>query len=290
MEKVYHLNKTMKLVLGSLMAVWTLFFVFIAFYVTDLEELVIFLLCFFPLPTYFILVILNDRIIVSPDGILSHSNFPFKTKISWDQCKRIVKSPVGFTSLYYLSNSKEKLLPLYQYIQSWDDNQLLQEIQKYAPHVTMPEEIHTTIDLSFQYRAGIILMYYVFLGVLMVFGTMVPIEFNETMSIVSEFAFMGWLGGIFGGGFGLLNYAKWLQSNRSPADIKRMAIKHYLAPFSALLMGAFIGFFYTRLVGQKKLDNPDEFILKLTTFVGFFQLNILNFMQKIFDWLADETY
>lgn len=208
------------------------------------------------------------RLITSAEGIQNYYFFQFHVDIQWEEIKEIYITERGDVNLLHTKKGAVENVPLSSYVEDWQNNELIKDIQTYAPRLIIPDRILLTPKIKTWHRPGTMMIYYV---LCMVFATitLAPLAlpfFAPVKNSVIQ-ACWGFVLGTFGGMLALQGYTPWMNRNwrnQRIDEIGKVARWQYVLPFSGWAITLVFGVIAQSL--SFELEHPssnDERLLKL---------------------------
>ena len=281
-KNVYHFNVALQILMIGLAVLLVLMSVLPilaqGYNAKSFNDFVLSLACFSPFAVLLLFYTFGCRLVVKDEGIISYYYFPFRMKISWESLVRIEKNYFGVVNLIYNSGTKqnvntrnnERVITLSLFDYDGEKASLLKEIQEFAPHLTIPDEVRSNQKISLQYKTVILLLFYVLCIPLMLIFTPFQDQVTEQTERVLNLASFGLLGGILGGMMQLWRYQIWLNTQPSLENIKKTANLLYLTPFIGWLLALFFGIGYQLLLGDYAAEKISGSINLIALLLGLF--------------------
>lgn len=167
------------------------------------------------------------------------------------------------------------MIPLSQFIENWDNSKLLNDIQKFATHITIPKEIRSRKKIDLRYRTGFLLLYYVFCFSLILLPAAISDLISPNYQASLDLAGLGLFSGIIIGMINLWEYNIWLNLQPSLEDVKKISKIYYLTPLSGWILALLIGILYQTLANVYPLYNIEGLIRLIVLVIGASQFKIL---------------
>ncbi|HNE06569.1 MAG TPA: hypothetical protein PLT08_18715 [Anaerolineales bacterium] len=230
---------------------------------------------------------LTNKLVTTQFGIENYFFYPFHVLVPWDKLIRVQIGPFGNVFLIAQQKSSKSVLNVFSqtiqldsYISNWKDNEFIQDLQQFAPQVSIPDELLHKETVRFPYRTGTFLLYFLACIVFMLVPSiLIPKDIIQPIKFAWGFAVFGLLGGALGGMAELLQYSVWLSSKPDETAMKKVARLLYLTPFSAWLMVFIVGTLFHMATGYEVSKDMQGSVNLASLFIGFVQFKIL---QRVF--------
>lgn len=223
----------------------------------------------------------TTRILTSSEGIKYYYFLHFYSKIPWDEIEKFELARYGDANLIFKKKFFGNAIQLSYFADDWENCELIREIQKYTPHLKVPQWLLSRPKIKFWHRPGAMLLYYIFC----IFLAILPITLSEIpflAPIKFSIFLMPWgsMMGTFGGMTALQGYTPWMnrqRDNKRIDEIGKVARWHYVFPFSGWVITLFLG-----IIGQAFFigwqyppDNEAKLFKIIAQIVPYFQFLLL---------------
>ena len=195
---------------------------------------------------------LTTLLITSAEGIRSYFFYPFHFSFLWNELENIYLEDSGIVYLFWNTDEKKWLhkrlggrLQLSLFVDDWKNSELIHQICTQPSHLAVNEKILLQPKHALWQHSETMMFYYV----ICIF-TCVPMVFIANMYVLEPIrvtlvaAFLGFMGGTFGGMMALLSYNGALKKRRNQknlGEIRKLGRWNYVLPFSGWIINFFLG-------------------------------------------------
>jgi len=224
-----------------------------------LRPFIIFLACLF---LYFIYA---TRIVVSSRGIREYQPYPFYKEFKWEEVDKVQIHESGTINLLYRNKkgAPQKTwtgvaLHLSAYVNDWQKDGLIKNIQMYAPHLNWQADILTKREAVFWQRPSFLLMYFTLC--ICAFPVILYIDFlvvhDRSLLPLTGIVLWTWVGACFGSMYTLRSYSKWIDHQlayHQDENITKTAISLYITPIQTWLIFLGLGYVVQLINGYQTI-------------------------------------
>ena len=220
------------------------------------------------------------RLIITSRGIREYQPYPFYKEIKWEEVDKVRMHESGSINLLYRKKRKiskkfwtDVALSLSSYVNDWQNDGLIKDIQAHAPHINWQANILTKREAVFWQQPSFLLLYFTFS--ILAF----PLAIYMTVLIVRDHSLLPltgiilwtWIGACFGSMYALRSYSKWIDdqlAHRQDENVAKTAIAFYIAPIQTWLI--FLGLGYVvQLMNGYQFIPVEKWNLQLIGQISF---------------------
>ena len=200
----------------------------------------------------------------------------------------------GIVHLVYRSDGSNKFLDKLSgqkiqisfFVNNWKENELIQDIRKFAPQATIPPEINNRFEVKTIFRPMVLLLYYLLCMVVLLLPILsIPDRYFQSFKYAWDLSGFGLMGGIFGGMLTLLEYGAWLDTKPTDKEIRIIAMILYILPFSGWVIVFITGIFLQQVVALEEGGRYLGIVNLLALLIGALQFKIISKVVKRYIWI-----